>query len=125
MSSVPLKPLRSTHQDDAPCPAYAEDASPSVSAAAESQPFISLSERDIEAATVPPPAYAYTQNQDDDDLEGDTDKDDPFKRQSVPVKIIWVMLSVLMFAVGFGGVLTLFIVFFRILVLVWRKLGLL
>ncbi|KAI1455846.1 hypothetical protein F4805DRAFT_459305 [Annulohypoxylon moriforme] len=116
MASVPLKPLPPTDHDAA-CPTYAEDTSSTV--AAESQPFISLSERDIEAAAPP----AYVENQADE--ETDTDKNDPFKGKSVGAKILLGMCSMLLFAVGIGGILTLFIVFFKILVLLWTKLGLL
>ncbi|KAI0881472.1 uncharacterized protein GGS22DRAFT_172242 [Annulohypoxylon maeteangense] len=116
MADVPLKPLHPTDQDP-PCPAYAEDAS--SAAAAESQPFITLSERDIEAAAPP----AYVENQDDsENADGEAS---PFKGKSVPVRVLLCLMSMLLFAVGIGGLLTLFIVFFKILVLVWTKLGLL
>ncbi|KAI2468706.1 hypothetical protein F4781DRAFT_252950 [Annulohypoxylon bovei var. microspora] len=124
MADVPLKPLAPADAD-LPCPAYAEDAS--SAAAAESTPFISLSERDVEAATAPP-AYAHSQNLElglgGEAEEEETGKDDPFKNTPWPARVLLWMLSALMVAVAFAAILTMMIGFLKLLLLVWRKMGL-
>ena len=107
--NVPLKPLSTK---DTP-PSYAEDAS--STATAEAQPFISLSERDIEAAS--PPAY----------VENSDEEAKPHSLEGTPflVKLCVWTFSTFLFLLGFGALLTLGILFVKILVFVWSKIGLL
>ncbi|KAI0895601.1 hypothetical protein F4806DRAFT_469719 [Annulohypoxylon nitens] len=111
-NSVPLKSLHPTTESDTPCPSYAEDAS----SAAESQPFINLSEHDVEAAS--PPAYA------ENSTEEAPAKKDPLEGKSPAYKAVVTIIAIFMGIVGFGFAITLVFAFFKFLGFLWRKLGL-
>ncbi|KAI0839106.1 hypothetical protein F5Y06DRAFT_27833 [Hypoxylon sp. FL0890] len=113
----------SPHQESTDLPAY--DESSAATAAGERAPFIQAE------AQAQPPAYeadpTSTGNAIATTMEMETEAesdDDAFAKQSLPVKILTGVLGFVLFAVGFGGILTLGVVFLKLLVLLWHKLGL-
>ncbi|KAI1414880.1 hypothetical protein F5Y13DRAFT_187568 [Hypoxylon sp. FL1857] len=116
MAPLNLKSDSPTTAAEPALPAYDEGSA--AAAAGEHTPFIRPEDLDVEAQMpqAQPPAYEAEEEQ-----SGATNS---FESQSLPVKILSGMLGLLLFAVGFGGILTLGVVFLKLLVALWHWLGL-
>ncbi|KAI1138235.1 hypothetical protein F5Y05DRAFT_413548 [Hypoxylon sp. FL0543] len=135
---APLNPKSQDHDPTAdPDPAAAEstlpayDESAAATAAGERAPFIRPEdlELDVEAQTLhqnqsQPPAYEADANAANAIAGDDTPTDSAAKQESLAAKVCSGALIMLLVAVGLGGILTLFMVFVKVLVWLWGKLGL-
>lgn len=106
-------PTTATPHPESTLPAYDDEGS-AATAAGERAPFIRPEDIDVEAQ---PPAYeadassAANANANANDADAAA-----FEKQSLSAKILSVTLGMVLFMVGFGGILTLGVVFLKLLV---------